>query len=97
MNRRERLHRALDAVLNAKARDEQPKVGQRVIIEAGNGGKGGMAGQDFRRLSKDTPGVITDIRGRGQFWVRLEDSPYKWMFQRYAIKGQLDADNAAGV
>jgi hypothetical protein len=64
-------------------------VGEHVVIEAGWGGRGGTAGQDFRRLSKDTHGVVTDDVG-DDVWVKLDDSPYKWKFQKRAIKNGVE-------
>ena len=90
----EPLHPACRRAAKVQAHDAVV-VGQRVIVEAGNGAKGGSGGQDFRRLNKDTSGVVTDVQN-GKVWVRLEDNPYKWCFNRYAIKGQLEEDNANG-
>ena len=60
------------------------KVGDDVVIRAGYGGKGGMAGQDFKRFSNDTPAVVTDVAG-GFIYVRPEGSPYKWKMQTQAL------------
>ena len=66
------------------AKDAAFKPGDHVVIQAGYGGKGGQAGQDFKRFSSDTPAVVTDIAG-GDVYVRPEGSNYKWKVQAKAL------------
>ena len=66
------------------------KVGDNVTIRAGYGGKGGMAGQDYKRFDIDTPAVVTDLAG-GFVYVRPESSPYKWKMQTQALVVASDA------
>jgi hypothetical protein len=67
-----------------EAKDSTFKPGDHVVIQAGYGGKGGQAGQDFKRFNSDTPAVITDIAG-GDVYVRPEGSNYKWKVQAKAL------------
>jgi hypothetical protein len=60
-------------------------VGLRVIVQAGWGGHGGMAGQDFRRFAVDTPAVVTDVAG-SNVYVKPDDSPYKWRVPARALQ-----------
>ena len=70
------------------------KVGDNVTIRAGHGGKGGMAGQDFKRFDNDTSAVVTDLAG-GFVYVRPESSPYKWKMQTQAlVEGTASKDIA---
>ena len=54
------------------------KQGEQVTIQAGWGGHGGMAGQDFRRFALDTHAVVTDLVKGSDVYVLPVDSPYKW-------------------
>jgi len=60
-------------------------IGLRVMILAGWGGKGGMAGQDFRRFASDTPAVVTDVVPGSHVYVKPDDSPYKWKVPTRAL------------
>ena len=61
------------------------KTGLRVIIQAGWGGHGGMAGQDFRRFAADTPAVVTDVVPGSDVYVKPDNSPYKWKVPARAL------------
>jgi hypothetical protein len=62
-------------------------IGTRVVIEAGWGGKGGMAGQDFKRFSKDTPAVVVAAsKISGNVWVQPDGEPYRWEVPERAFK-----------
>ena len=83
-------------VHDAVARD-----GVKGIAEAGWGCKGGSAGQDFKRLSKDTPCEVVNSKGRvgGEVWVKFDDNPYNWSIPVRAIRFESGApakDSAAG-
>jgi signal peptidase I len=60
-----------------EAKDSTFKPGDHVVIQAGYGGKGGMAGQDFKRFSSDIAG--------GDIYVRPEGDNYKWKVQAKAL------------
>ena len=68
----------------SRAKDSTFKPGDHVVIQAGYGGKGGQAGQDFKRFSSDTPAIVTDIAG-GDIYVRPEGDNYKWKVQAKAL------------
>ena len=97
-DRRARLHRALDRVLDRRAaRDEEDEFerraklatpGAHVILESGYGAKGGNTGNDFIRLTADAGARVVERRG-SDIWVDL-DTPHKygkrWKFPIMAIK-----------
>lgn len=62
------------------------KVGLRVIIQAGYGGKGGRAGQDFTRFTVDTPATVTDLVPGSDVYVKPDANQFKWRVPIQALK-----------
>lgn len=68
-------------------------VGDRVVIEAGWGGKGGKFPEDFHRFEKDTPAVVTNEPAGSDCYVRVDGFPYKFKVCKTGLKTQAkDAD-----
>ena len=78
------LYKQQTAMMKTQKAYDSFAPGAHVVIQAGWGGKGGMAGQDFKRFDNDTSAVVTDVVG-GDVYVKPEGSQYKWKVRAAAL------------